>query len=220
MSCRRGNVERSRSQKYQNTHAFKNTLHDTSAKTKKINTIQVVNVCEKCKNIIEWKIKYKKYKPLKAASTCTKCQQKCVKHAYHIMCGPCALKHEVCAKCNEKREIIKEVTPGETVKLDRELRLLLKTLSERKRRTFLRYMNRRGEKKSRDKEVETPEGTTNDGDDGTDHPGGADEPPPSRDDLLEKLKSLMVSKDDDDDDERFDDSDNSAGEDSDESSIN
>ncbi|XP_063981539.1 uncharacterized protein C9orf85 homolog [Diachasmimorpha longicaudata] len=218
MSCRKGNVGRSRPQKYQNTHAFKNTLHDTSVKTKKINNTQVVNVCEKCKNIIEWKIKYKKYKPLKAASTCTKCQQKCVKHAYHIMCGPCALKHEVCAKCNEKREIIKEVTPEESIKLDRELRLLLKTLPERKRRTFLRYMNKKGEKKRHDKELDKTEGAGNDEDDDSDDP----EPLPSRDDLLEKLKSLVVSKndEDDDDDDRFDDSDNSAAEDSDESSIN
>ncbi|XP_011298439.1 uncharacterized protein C9orf85 homolog [Fopius arisanus] len=216
MSCSRGNVGRSRPQKYQNTHAFKNTLHDTSVKTKKINNIQVVNVCERCKSIIEWKIKYKKYKPLKAASTCTKCQQKCVKHAYHIMCGPCAATHEVCAKCGEKREIFREAMPEETLKLDRELRLILKTLPERKRRTFLRYMHRKGEKKSPGGDLEISKGISNDEDAESNPQGHTEEPPTSRDDLLEKLKSLIVSKDDDD--ETFDNSDESAVEDSDDSS--
>lgn len=144
MSSQKGNANRSRPQKHQNSHAFKNTLHDTSHKTKFINNIQIVNVCERCKSIIEWKVKYKKYKPLKAPSKCTKCNQKCVKYAYHIMCGSCAFQNECCPKCGEKEELVKSETKEENIQLDRELRLMLKKLPERKRRTFLRYMNRKG----------------------------------------------------------------------------
>lgn len=119
-------------------------MHDKTPKTKFINSIQVVNVCEKCKKVIEWKIKYKKYKPLKAPAKCTKCEQKVIKHAYHIMCGPCALHHEACPKCGEKNNIVRGDEKEEPLKLDRELRLMLKKLPERKRRTFMRYMNKKG----------------------------------------------------------------------------
>lgn len=65
MSSKKGNTKR-RGQKYQNATAFKNDLHDKSAKIKMINAIQVTQCCGRCTEIIEWKIKYKKYKPLTA----------------------------------------------------------------------------------------------------------------------------------------------------------
>lgn len=145
MSCQKGNASRSRSQKYQNHTVFKNNLHDTSQKTKLINSIEIANVCERCKKIIEWKIKYKKYKPLKAPAKCTKCEQKTVKHSYHIMCLPCAKQQEVCPKCGIKSEIVEgKSSKEEQIKLDAELQALLKTLPERKRRTFLRYIHQKG----------------------------------------------------------------------------
>ncbi|XP_022193213.1 uncharacterized protein C9orf85 homolog [Nilaparvata lugens] len=99
MSLQKGNTNRTRPPKYQNKRAFKNNLHDTSHITKSINSLQITNVCEKCKGVIEWKIKYKKYKPLKNPSVCCKCLEKCVKHAYHTMCDPCSSKLSVCPKC-------------------------------------------------------------------------------------------------------------------------
>lgn len=145
MSTQKGNTQRSRPQKYQNNFAFKNSLHDTSKKTKTINSIQVSNVCERCKQIIEWKIKYKKYKPLKAAGKCNKCEQKTVKHAYHTMCGPCAKERKVCPKCEASAELVPHApTKEEQYKLDLEMQKMLKTLPERKRRTFIRYMNKHG----------------------------------------------------------------------------
>lgn len=146
MSSQKGNASRSRPQRYQNRHAFKNNLHDTSHKTKFINRIDVANVCERCKQIIEWKIKYKKYKPLKAPSKCVKCEEKCVKYAYHTMCGPCAKEKKVCPKCGAKAELVasSKTTPQEQVKLDAELQAMLKALPERRRRTFIRFMNRKG----------------------------------------------------------------------------
>lgn len=142
MSCQKGNASRSRPQRYQNHTSFKNNLYDNSHKIKQINSIKVTDVCERCKKIIEWKIKYKKYKALKAPMKCTKCEQKTVKYSYHNICLPCAKQQEVCPKCGQKKEIVEgKPSKEEQIKLDAEFKVILKTMSERKRRAFLRYMN-------------------------------------------------------------------------------
>lgn len=145
MSCQRGNVNRSGPPKHKNRTAFKNNLHDTSRRTKLINSIEVANVCERCKKIIEFRIKYKKYKIPKAPAKCTKCEQKTVKHSYHTVCLPCAKQQEICPKCGLKNEIVEgKPSKEEQIKLDAELQALLKTLPERKRRTLLRYISQKG----------------------------------------------------------------------------
>ena len=62
----------------------------------------MINCCPKCTDVIEWKLKYGKYKPLTVAGKCVECLQKVVKHNYHIRCGPCVGKVGKCAKCGEK----------------------------------------------------------------------------------------------------------------------
>ncbi|CAB3368261.1 Hypothetical predicted protein [Cloeon dipterum] len=119
MSTQKGNTSRTRAQKHKNSFAFKNDLHDKTPKNLQIASMRVANVCEHCKGVIEWKIKYKKYKPLNAPAKCPKCQQKTVKHAYHTYCSPCAREAKMCPK---------------------EMQELLKSLPERKRRTFLRFL--------------------------------------------------------------------------------
>jgi hypothetical protein len=64
MSSQKGNSQRSRSQKHKNVSVFKNDLYDTSHITKKINDLQHHGICPRCKEIIDWKVKYKKYKLL------------------------------------------------------------------------------------------------------------------------------------------------------------
>ena len=64
MSSQRGNAQKKKSQKHKNTTVFKNDLHDTSTKMKKINSLEHYGVCTRCKDIVDWKVKYKKYKPL------------------------------------------------------------------------------------------------------------------------------------------------------------
>ncbi|XP_045509397.1 uncharacterized protein C9orf85 homolog [Colias croceus] len=141
MSLSKGNIRRNRPQKHQNRTAFKNDLHDTSKKTKILNSMQVSGVCIRCREIIEWKIKYKKYKPLTAPKKCVGCDEKAVKHAYHIYCSKCASDKHVCAKCCKPIDIANsegdEPEPNDT-----ELQGLLKTLPERKRRTVLRYIKK------------------------------------------------------------------------------
>jgi hypothetical protein len=64
MSCQRGNIGRTRKQKYQNAGTFKNNLHDTSKTRKDINAIEHKGICEHCKEVLEWRVHYRKYKPL------------------------------------------------------------------------------------------------------------------------------------------------------------
>lgn len=112
MSTQKGNTSRTRSQKHKNKSVFKNNLHDTSLRMKLINNIQVSAVCVRCKEIIEWKIKYKKYKPLTQPRTCVKCGQKNVKQAYHVMCQDCGKTLGQCTKCCQKKEVI-QAEPNE-----------------------------------------------------------------------------------------------------------
>ncbi|CAH1183130.1 unnamed protein product [Phaedon cochleariae] len=197
MSSQKGNTSRSRPQKHKNRTAFKNTLHDTSQRTKIINSIQVGDVCVRCKEIIEWKIKYKKYKPLTQPRTCVKCGSKAVKQAYHVMCSACGKQSGKCTKCCQSKTIVEaEATETQQLKLDNELKDLLKSLPERKRRTFLRYMNRK-EKDQEDDDKKT-----------------ASE---NREDLLDKLNTLKLGEGDDDfddflDEEEDEDSDNNQSE--------
>ncbi|XP_076288906.1 uncharacterized protein LOC143213173 [Lasioglossum baleicum] len=210
MSTQKGNSNRSRPQKYINQTVFKNDLHDKSHKMKMINSIEVANVCERCKEIIEWKIKYKKYKPLKTPSKCIKCAQKSVKQAYHNICSPCAKENKVCSKCGAQSEIIEgKPSKEESMKLDAELQNLLKELPERKRRTFIRYMNRNAANKKNNSrtnnhrskcESEQNEST----EERKDEPDAVSI---SKDDLLLKLK-LLVVKNDDDDENDFEHDDN------------
>ncbi|XP_073399834.1 uncharacterized protein C9orf85 homolog [Dendrobates tinctorius] len=106
MSSQRGNVQRSRPQKHRNVTVFKNDKYDSSSKTKKINCKQHDGVCQRCKDVLEWRVKFSKYKPLSQPKKCVKCLQKTVKEAYHIICKPCALQLELCAKCGKKEDLV------------------------------------------------------------------------------------------------------------------
>lgn len=120
MSSQKGNVSRNRAQKHKNTHVFKNDLHDTTPKTKFLNSLEITDVCPKCKGVLEWRIKFKKYKLLKNPATCTKCHNKNVTSSYRIMCKECAVKLNVCPKCglSEEEQKLEALTAklGKTLK--------------------------------------------------------------------------------------------------------
>ncbi|KAK6179813.1 hypothetical protein SNE40_012084 [Patella caerulea] len=141
MSTQKGNTQKSRKPKHQNNTVFKNNRYDASAKLKLINSLQITGVCKHCKAKIEWKIKYKKYKPLTVPRRCNKCSEKTVKRAYYVLCTPCATAAEVCAMCNEKQPIVfqpEELGSQEQESQKSEMESELSMLSERERRTFLR----------------------------------------------------------------------------------
>merc|ERR1712142_939414 len=144
MSTRPGNhVKKKPGQKHQNTHAFKFDKYKTDPKAKMLKNLQVINCCPKCTEVIEWKIKYGKYKPLTVPGKCVECLQKTVKHNYHIRCGPCVEKVQKCAKCGEKTSDFVNVPAPSQTELAREEAVFqrdLKNLPERKRRAFKRYL--------------------------------------------------------------------------------
>ncbi|XP_071338691.1 uncharacterized protein C9orf85 homolog [Trachinotus anak] len=106
MSSQKGNASRSRSQKHQNTVAYKNDKYGATAQVKKAKSKIHDGLCQHCKDVLEWKVKYNKYKSLTQPRKCVKCSQKAVKDAYHIICKPCSLQLEICCKCGKKEDII------------------------------------------------------------------------------------------------------------------
>ncbi|XP_072260260.1 uncharacterized protein C9orf85 homolog isoform X1 [Pyxicephalus adspersus] len=72
----------------------------------KINSKLHDGVCQHCKDVLEWRVKFSKYKPLSQPKKCVKCLQKSVRDAYHIICKPCAIQLEICAKCGKKEDIV------------------------------------------------------------------------------------------------------------------
>lgn len=85
MSFSRGECGRKRAQKHQNSTVFKNDLHDKSTKIKQLNAMSINEVCTKCKEQIEWKIKFRKYKALTKPSTCNVCLERKVKKGKYFL---------------------------------------------------------------------------------------------------------------------------------------
>ena len=56
-------------------------------------------ICAKCRQIVQWKFNYDKYKPLKKVANCSSCKQKVVTKAYRTLCDPCARAKKVCPGC-------------------------------------------------------------------------------------------------------------------------
>ncbi|XP_058974976.1 uncharacterized protein C9orf85 homolog [Musca domestica] len=215
MSTQRGNASRTRAQKHKNRTVFKNDLHDKTPLQKRLNSLHISEVCQHCKGVIEWKIKYKKYKPLTQPKTCTKCQQKKIRKAYHVLCRDCALDARVCAKCLKSAEEVEieppQPTPEEELKLKVEMERLIKSFPERKRRAFLRYMEKGKKDKVEDGDAENQEeketaengGQEENGDEGDIKPKAKPRIPHTRDELLQKIEQLKL-KDNDDNEFDFD----------------
>jgi len=123
---------------HQNSFGFR---HNKNSKlTKKIASLPIVGLCQRCHDQIEWKKKYRKYKPLSAPSKCAWCLQKTVKAAYHTVCAPCASAKNVCEKCLKQEEILppSHLTHEQEEAERRKLEEALSQLRERERRKILR----------------------------------------------------------------------------------
>ncbi|KAJ1653268.1 hypothetical protein IWQ61_006579 [Dispira simplex] len=129
-------------QKYQNVTAYKHNR--SSKKTLKILALPVSGLCQRCHDIIQWKKRYRKYKPLTVPRKCVHCEQKKIKDAYHILCQDCSTKLQVCAKCREGHDIVKsdEKTDAELHKENQDIEHVLSKMSERERRAFRRKLER------------------------------------------------------------------------------
>ncbi|KAI8826846.1 uncharacterized protein EV422DRAFT_14259 [Fimicolochytrium jonesii] len=129
-------------QKYQNSFAFKPNKNNAAAV--KIYNTPAKGICQRCLDIIDWRKRMNKYKPLTQPKTCLACHQKRVTDAYHVLCKGCAETRKVCAKCQEGTDIVQpEVkTPADLLKESQEQQRFLAAMTERQRRSYLRKMER------------------------------------------------------------------------------
>lgn len=102
---------------------------------------EITGVCPRCKEQIEWKRRYGKYKPLTEPAKCQRCTKRAVRQSHHKLCQPCAKEHGVCAKCCSRVERIVGKDPAEVEAEQKELQEAIKNARERDRRTLLRAMN-------------------------------------------------------------------------------
>lgn len=80
--------------------------HNPSSKlTKKILAMPICGLCPACHEQIEWRKRFRKYKPLTVPKKCVECGQKTIKDAYHVICRSCAAKGAKCEKCLESRKL-------------------------------------------------------------------------------------------------------------------
>ncbi|KAK6928075.1 Protein of unknown function DUF2039 [Dillenia turbinata] len=103
---------------------------------------EITSVCARCRDQIEWKRKYGKYKPLSEPSKCQRCSKRAVRQAYHNLCPSCAKEQNVCAKCCCKVDHIPGRDLSEVEAEQRMLEEAIKNARERDRRTLLRAMNK------------------------------------------------------------------------------
>ena len=136
MSTRRGEPSRG-PPRHQNKVAFKHNKN--SKRTQEIADMPVQGLCRRCHDQIEWRKRYRKYKPLTVARRCSKCEEKTVGRAYHNICDKCSRDLKVCAKCGTANHIVEAiVTRREQTVADQALLKRVDSMSERKRRAFLR----------------------------------------------------------------------------------
>ena len=82
---------------HQNSYAFRH--NPRSRKTEQIKRIPNHSLCQRCHDIIEWRKRYRKYKPLTEPAKCAQCKLPRVHFAYHTLCPHCATQRGVCPKC-------------------------------------------------------------------------------------------------------------------------
>jgi hypothetical protein len=139
MSTQKGNIKKT-GQKHQNTFAFKHNKN--SMLTRKIQEVPLDFLCAKCLEIMEWKIKYRKYKPLSTPAKCTLCETKTVYKAHRALCDKCCIDLKLCSKCVEP--CTEYARPTKSSKIlrnrpkDHTFEEIVESLKERQRRTVQR----------------------------------------------------------------------------------
>jgi len=140
---------------HQNKFAF--THNPNSRKTKCILSLPNVGVCRRCHDKLEWRKKYRKYKPRTQPGSCNKCHRKNVVAAYHTVCKDCAWKTEegtrrrVCAIC-VKEHVLAKVAEEELDSDEERLLISKGKLTLRERKAIERRMLRKREVKKDDKD--------------------------------------------------------------------
>ncbi|EOY03767.1 hypothetical protein QUC31_017584 [Theobroma cacao] len=140
MSSRRGPP------KHQNHYAWKPNagikINETEVGGKLRPFSEITGVCPRCKEQIDWKRRYGKYKPLAEPAKCQLCSKRNVRQAYHNLCSGCAKEQKVCAKCRCR---VDQIVGRDSADVEEEQKMLeeaIKNARERDRRTLLRAMSK------------------------------------------------------------------------------
>jgi hypothetical protein len=56
-------------------------------------------ICRRCREKVQWRFRYDKYKPLTKPANCQECKQKTVTKAYRTLCDGCAVRKNACPSC-------------------------------------------------------------------------------------------------------------------------
>lgn len=104
---------------------------------------EITGVCARCKEQIDWKRRYGKYKPLSEPAKCQRCSKRNVRQAYHNLCNGCAKEHNVCAKCSCRVGNIVGRDISEVEAEQKALEEAIKNARERDRRSLLRAVSLR-----------------------------------------------------------------------------
>ncbi|RKP13118.1 hypothetical protein BJ684DRAFT_4956, partial [Piptocephalis cylindrospora] len=129
-------------QKYQNEVAYK---HNKNSKlTRQITATPITGLCSRCLEMVEWRKRFRKYKPLTQPKKCVDCLERKIKEAYHVTCNDCATRMGICAKCRQHNEIMPNTckTDAEIEAERRDEEALMATMNERQRRSYLRQVAR------------------------------------------------------------------------------
>ncbi|XP_059434464.1 uncharacterized protein LOC132167488 [Corylus avellana] len=140
--------------KHQNSFAWKPNagvkINETEVGGKLRPYSEITGVCPRCKEQIDWKRRYGKYKRLTEPAKCQRCSKRAVRQAYHNLCTGCAKEQGVCAKCCSR---VDRIVGRDSSEVEAEQKLLeeaVKNARERDRRSLLRAMNK-GKSKSSEK---------------------------------------------------------------------
>ena len=145
MSLRPGNNKK-KGQKHQNTYTYHH--NKGSLISRKILSSPLDLLCERCLDILSWKVKFNKYHPLKTPGKCNQCQEKCIYKAYRTICDGCATKDgkKLCTKCGEEVEDFAKPdarnNPETGVKKVSPVMELVKTLKKKYQKTVYRRINK------------------------------------------------------------------------------
>ncbi|KAL7530733.1 hypothetical protein ACHAWF_003497 [Thalassiosira exigua] len=102
--------KKGRAPKHQNSFAFRH--NPNSKKTDKILSSPNAGVCRRCHEKIEWRKKYRKYKPRTQPGKCNLCFKKNVLAAYHTICTKCTTSDKAISAMEEKRQVGSEGGPS------------------------------------------------------------------------------------------------------------
>ena len=144
MSLRPGNNKK-KGQKHQNTYTYHH--NKGSLISRKILSSPLDLLCERCLDILSWKVKFNKYHPLKNPGKCNQCLGKNIYKAYRTICDSCATKEgkKRCTKCGEEVEDYAKPdvrnNPEAGVKKKSPVMELVKTLKKKYQKTVYRKIN-------------------------------------------------------------------------------